>query len=184
MKGKKPLIALIVLLLVGVMGVTFAYFTEEETFRNVFKITDGGYKTEITEEFVSPDPWLPGQTVSKKVYVNNTGDIPVVARISYDEVWSSSSLTGKLSNGESVAVIKFANTSDWTKSGNYYYYNKVLNPGQKTTSFIESVTLNENLDLSSDYIGASYTLNIHVETIQSDGATSEWGVTSSVVNGL
>ena len=183
MKGKKPLIALIVLLLVGVIGVTFAYFTEEETFRNVFSITDGGYKTEITEEFFSPDPWLPGQVVSKKVYVNNTGDIPVVARVSFDEEWSGS-LTGKLTNGESVAVINFANTSDWTKSGNYYYYNKVLKSGQKTTSFIDSVTLNENLDLSSDYIGASYTLNIHVETIQSDGATSEWGVTSSVVSGL
>ena len=33
MKGKKPLIALVALLFVGVVGVTFAYFTETETFQ-------------------------------------------------------------------------------------------------------------------------------------------------------
>lgn len=183
MKGKKPLIALVALLFVGVIGITFAYFTETETFKNVFQISDGGYGTDITEEFTAPDNWLPGQTVSKKVYVNNTGDISVVARVSYDEVWSGS-LTGTLSDGSSVAIINFANTSDWTKSGDYYYYNKVLTSGSKTSSFIESVTLNENLNLDSEYIGASYTLNIHVETIQADGATDEWGVTSSIVDGL
>ena len=37
MKGKKPLIALVALLFVGVVGVTFAYFTETETFQNIFK---------------------------------------------------------------------------------------------------------------------------------------------------
>lgn len=184
MKGKKPLIALVALLFVGVVGVTFAYFTETETFQNIFKITDGGYGTDIYEEFESPTDWLPGQEISKKVYVNNTGDIPVVVRVSYDEAWDPTTLTGKMADGSSVAIIKFANSSDWTKNGNYYYYNKVLAKGAKTSTFIESVTLNPELDLASDYIGASYKLNIHVETIQADGATDEWGVTSDTVSGL
>ena len=118
------------------------------------------------------------------MYVNNTGDIPVVVRVSYDEVWNPTTLTGKMPDGSAIAIIKFANSSDWTKSGNYYYYNKVLAKGSKTSTFIDSVTLNPDLDLDSDYIGASYKLNIHVETIQADGATDEWGVTSSIVSGL
>jgi signal peptidase I len=64
------------------------------------------------------------------------------------------------------------------------YYDKVIPKGTKTSSFIRSVTLNPDLDLNSTYIDATYTLNIIVDTIQADGATEEWGITSSVVSGL
>lgn len=50
MKNKKPLIALIVLLLIAGVGVTFAYFTSSETIANIFKI-GGDYSTTIEENF-------------------------------------------------------------------------------------------------------------------------------------
>lgn len=84
-----------------------------------------------------------------------------------------------------VAIINFVENSEWVlHTDGYYYYNKVIPKGTKTSSFIESVTLNPDLDLNSTYIDATYTLNITVDTIQADGATDEWGITSSVVSGL
>lgn len=50
MKNKKPLIALIVLLLIAGVGVTFAYFTSSETIVNIFKI-GGDYSNTIEENF-------------------------------------------------------------------------------------------------------------------------------------
>lgn len=185
MKNKKPLIALLLLLLIGVVGGTFAYFTSTKTFDNIFKISDGGYNVTIEEEFVAPDPWLPGQEVSKDVYVTNTGNVDIVARAKYTETWSKTGLTGTLADGSAVAQINFTSNSNWKlHTDGYYYYTSVIKTGTKTDSFIDSVTLNPNLDLSSDYIGADYTLKIIVETIQADGAADEWGITSAVVSGI
>lgn len=185
MKNKKPLIALLVLLLVGVVGGTFAYFTSTETFDNIFKISNGGYSVTIDEEFVAPDPWLPGQEVSKDVYVTNNGTVDIVARAKYTETWSNSSLSGKLDDGTAVAIINFTSNSGWTlHTDGYYYYTKVIGSKEKSTSFIDSVTLNPNLELDSEYINTEYSLKITVETIQADGAADEWGIDSSLVSGL
>lgn len=185
MKNKKPLIALFVLLLIGLVGGTFAFFTSTKTFDNVFKISNGGYNVTIEEDFTPPDPWLPGQEVSKDVYVTNTGNVNIVARAKYTEIWSKTSLTGKLADGSSVAQINFTSGSHWKlHTDGYYYYTSVISKGTKTDSFIDSVTLNPDLELDSEYIGADYTLRITVETIQADGAADEWGITSSLVSGL
>ena len=184
MKNKKPLIALFALLLIAGIGVTFAYFTSSKAFENVFKINKD-YEATIEEKFTPEQDWLPGEEVSKEVFVTNTGSIDLVARVKYEEVWSGS-LTGFMPDGTTrVALINFADNNDWVlHTDGYYYYNKVIAPETKTTSFIKSVTLNPNLELTSDYIDAEYTLNITVETIQSDGATDKWGITSSLVAGL
>lgn len=184
MKNKKPLIALIALLLIGVVGVTFAYFTNSKTFSNIFQISDGGYATLIEESFEAPDNWLPGQEVQKEVYVTNTGNIPIVARVKYTETWSGD-LDGKLEDDSAVAIINFADNNDWVlHTDGYYYYNAVVAKGTKTTSFIKSVTLNPELQLDSEYMNTSYTLDIVVETIQADGASDEWGIDSTIVEGL
>lgn len=185
MKNKKPLIALIVLLLIAGVGVTFAYFTSSKTIANIFKI-GGDYSTTIEENFTPENDWLPGEEVTKEVFVTNTGNISIVARVKYQEVWDKG-LDGNMPNDPNtrVAIINFVENSEWVlHTDGYYYYNKVIPKGTKTSSFIESVTLNPDLDLNSTYIDATYTLNITVDTIQADGATDEWGITSSVVSGL
>ena len=46
-RSKKPLIALLVVAIVGIIGGTFAYFTSTDTFANVFQTST--YKTEVVE---------------------------------------------------------------------------------------------------------------------------------------
>ena len=188
MKNKKPLVALIVLLLIGVVGVTFAYFTTTETVPNVFQI-GGSYSSKIEETFVPETDWLPGEEVEKIVNVMNTGEIPMVVRVKYTEGWSmygSSELTGKLADDTDAVIINGLDTAGtkWIKDGEWWYYYKVLGAGETTdTPFMESVTLSPNLDLDNDYqyLNAKYTLNIVAETIQADGAVAEWTLSDTLV---
>lgn len=200
MKNKKPLIALVLLLLIGVVGGTFAYFTSSATFDNIFKTKP--YGTVFTEEFESPDNWLPGQKVEKKVYAQNTGDVEVAVRLSYTEKWVSANgdelgLTD--SNNKTVALVNFVENSGWYKVADHYYYNEFLATDAKTSTFIDGVTFNEEAvnNLSGEgstcvtsedgktvtctssgdgYDGATYTLTITIETIQSDVAEDVWNV--------
>ncbi len=192
MKNKKPLAALIALLLLGVVGVTFAYFTTTESVPNEFRV-GGSYGSKIVETFPfgEDDRWLPGQQVEKVVNVNNTGEIPMVVRMKYTEAWDPSTLSGLLSDGTSrAAIISTIDTTKWKYDGSeWYYYYKVLDANTSTdTPFIEHVTLNPNLDqeLDANYLGKKYTLTVTAETIQADGAldVAEWADAESLVTGL
>ncbi len=58
-KSKKmPVMAIALVALVGIIGGTFAYFTSEAVFPNVFQTKT--YQTEMTEKFIAPDNWTPG----------------------------------------------------------------------------------------------------------------------------
>ena len=183
------------LVLVGI-SLTFAYFTSNTEFENEFHT--GYYKVEAVEDFVSPEGWMPGDETNKTLVVTNKGNVPVKVRVSYTEKWetnetpaTSLSLT---KGGVRVAVINFDNTSDWTHTGDYYYYVGTLATNESTSSFIKSVTFNPVVDLSvtcetsadgkkqtcasatDDYGNATYILTINVETIQADAASEVWGI--------
>lgn len=158
--SNKSLIALLLVAIIGVVGVTFAYFTSQAQFTNVFRTKP--YSTELTEEFDAPDNWLPGQETSKKVYVTNKGDVPVAVRISYTEEWLGGNGTTKLDleqlqeDGSKVraALINFPNQDEWISNeeanGNtYYYYNSALDRDEQTSLFIDKVTFNK--DINIDY---------------------------------
>lgn len=196
-KNKKSLIALAVIAIVGVIGGTFAYYTSTASFDNIFKTKP--YSTEFTEEFESPEDWTPGTTTSKKVFAKNTGDVDVAVRASYTEKWvNANGNTIENTQGDvSAAVINFANTADWKKEGNYYYYTKKLTKGETTSSFIESVTFNSDVEASVNcvtegnkktcsstgegYDGATYTLTVNIETIQFDAVKTEWGIDPTTI---
>ena len=200
MKNKKVLIGLIILMVVSVVGLTIAFFTDTVEIPNVFKTNV--FKTKVTEEFVSPDNWLPGTTTSKTVKVDNLGNVPVAVRISYTESWvakDGTTLSG-VQNGNRAAIINFVNTSDWIQSGNYYYYKTKLTKNQSSKNFIESVTFNTAIDddasctesssgnvtesicesSESGYGGATYTLTFTVETCQFDSYKDIWNTTFEI----
>lgn len=194
-KDYKPIIAIALVLVLGLVGGTVAYFTTNSTFENTFKTKP--YGSEITESFESPDNWTPGTTTSKTVVAKNTGDVDIAVRVSYEEKWVPASGTGTLpllQNGNRVAILNLANQSDWKLDNGYYYYHKKLSKNQVTSSFLESVTFNPNVVASSEtnctesadhlvkncqstgngYDGATYTLTIKVETIQFDAYQTAW----------
>ena len=194
MKNKKVMIALILLMFICGFSFTIAFFTDTIELENVFKTKK--FKTTVTEEFVSPDNWLPGDTTTKKVYVNNIGDVDVAARISYTEKWvaQDGTILSGVQNGNKAVIINFVNTGDWIKVGEYYYYNKKISNGESTSDFIDSVTFNSEISdesectrnesegrvevicesSNSSYAGATYTLTFKVETVQFDSYKDIW----------
>ena len=191
MESKKSLVALVLVALIGIVGGTFAYFTNTAIVNNSFET--GTYATTVKELFVSPDNWTPGTTTPKTINVTNKGSVPVAARISYTETWTAKDgtiLSGER-NGEKIA--QFTIDSNWNEGRDgYYYYIENLDTNETSTDFISSVTFNPNFELivgtdisctttevngkitntcaslDSGYAGATYTLNITVETIQAD----------------
>lgn len=168
-KKNKSLIALLFVLCVGLVGLTIAYFSNSDTIENQFITKE--YGTTYTEEFVSPDSWLPGDTTDKTIVATNSGQVDEAVRISLSETWTpnktGSTLNGwihqdgtksthesasELENDERVAVINFDNDSDWTYEDGYYYYKYKLAPNESTTSLIKSVTFNPNIKLDDTCI--------------------------------
>ncbi len=193
MKKKKSLIAIIALLLVVVVGATFAYYTSNTTFENVFNA--GKYKVTLTEEFESPDNWVPGETIPKTVTAKNDGTVPAAVRVSYVEKWEDlegNDITSQVT--PNPAIINFDNTSDWIQDGNHYYYKYILEPNDTTSSFISGVTLNPNLnsvtctgegntktcEAQNPASGAKYKLTFTIDTVQYDQYQSVWNTNVSI----
>ena len=154
----------------------------------------------------------------KTIVVENTGQVDEAVRISFTENWithNNGTLNGwihpdgtksthttetELSTDESVAIINLANTSDWTKVGDYYYYNYKIAPGESTTSFLESVSFNSKTKLDdtcvttidgstrtvtcnssgSDYDNATYTLTFTIETVQYNKYADAWNTGNNI----
>ena len=148
----KSLIVILIVLTIGLVGVTIAYFSNSTSIDNTFKTKD--YGTTTDEDFVSPNNWLPGDTEPKTLTVTNSGNVDEAVRISYTETWTSKNAKdndqeGDLplkQNNNDVAIINWANTDDWstvTENGvTYKYYKYKLAPQETTTSLLESVTFN------------------------------------------
>ena len=187
MKNKKTIIAIITLLLVVTIGVTFAYYTSSDDFINVFNT--GKYKIVTTEEFVSPENWVPGEEIPKTIISTNEGTVPAAVRVSYVEKWEDlqgNDITSQVT--PNPAIINLDNTSDWIQEGNYYYYKYILEPNQTTSSFMKSVTLDSTLngvtctgsgnsrtcEGNNKATGAKYKLTITKETVQADKYNTVW----------
>ena len=207
MKSKKSLLVILLILVVGVVGLTLAYFSNTASVENTFNTKQ--YGTTVNEVFESPDNWTPGTTTPKTLTITNSGNVDEAVRISYRETWTSANSNTEgdleLSQGNNrAAIINFANSSDWTKvtenNKDYYYYNYKLAPGEVTSTLLDSVTFNSAITNSSNcttsetatgkqvvcsstgagYDGATYKLVFTVETIQYDKYMSAWGTNVAV----
>lgn len=196
-KNKRKLLIVTGLSLATVLGGTLAYFNTNTDIVNSFK--SAIYQNEIVETFESPITWTPGTTTEKSVEVTNTGNTDMAIRATYTEKWVSA-------NGEELdlkdefdnvaALIDFNTTWQLNDDGYYYYGSKEnlkkLMPDETSSSFINSVTFNENIkaslieNISEDgktityqsdgngYDNAQYTLTLKLETVQYDQANNIW----------
>lgn len=187
--NKKPLIFILVLLILSIIGGTFAYYYTEVVLPNEFKTMT--YNVTIEEEF--NDTWG-----TKKVsFVNNEEtNTPVVLRINYNESWRKEVSGVKLSldnnvNGENVVEKEWttAFTNDFIDGGDgWYYYKKTLN-AEESVQVLESISLKENLIRTSpyydDYKSYTYELDFNFEAIQaSSSAISDiWNKTALISGG-
>ena len=196
-KNNKKLFVVTCLSLATVLGGTLAYFNTNSSIVNTFKTAL--YQNEIIETFESPITWTPGTTTEKNVKVTNTGNTNMAVRATFTEKWVNAngeelSLTDEDNN--IAAIIDFNTTWQKADDGYYYYGSKdnltKLMPDDTSSSFINSVTFNENIkaklkeNISSDgktityqsdgngYDNAQYTLTLKLETVQYDQAENIW----------
>ena len=194
MKNKKSLIAIIAVLLITAVGVTFAYFQSTGEFENFFQTAT--YRLVTTEVFESPDNWKPGEEIPKTITTTNEGTIEAAVRMSYTERWydkNDNDITESIEAGS--AIINFDTVDDWIKEGRYYYYRYILGPNEETTSFIKSVTLKEELgnvtctenglqrvcEASSPALGAKYVLTITKDTVEYDKYQEAWNTNVNIL---
>lgn len=151
---KKSLVALAGLLGVLAVGGTFAYFNVTLTAQNELKTK--GFSSELVEKFTPDNDWKPGQTITKEVGVENTGDYDVIARLTWDELWTNAngpvanlSLKDEnLANPTSKVIKNLNDSSTWVYGEDgYYYYTKVIKPDETSGAWLNSLTLSPDLDL-------------------------------------
>ena len=122
MKLNKKATALGGLAALAVVGGTWAYFNQTTTIHNALSTDDKGYST-ITEEHFNPgSEWAPGSEVTKEVGTTNTGDYPVLVRVTMSEDW----MRGEGDKKASILDSKIILNKDNIKNN----YNKFMLPAQ------------------------------------------------------
>ncbi|MBE6973778.1 MAG: hypothetical protein E7440_07945 [Ruminococcaceae bacterium] len=170
MSGRKRLgalfVAVILFFALDLTRETVAYYTATGTATNV--VTSGSIKLKIHEQTKDGQPFpaqgirvRPGDKVSKEVTVENTCDQPFYLRV-------------RLTNGVEKLVMPvkdvFAfdlNTADWTlHEDGCYYYNHVLQPGQRTSHLFKEVEIVRK-HVDGRFSGRTLTLTVTAEAVQS-----------------
>ena len=128
-KNSKTIIILLIIAIVGVVGLTLAYFSNSSSVTNIFSTNE--YGSTVTEEFVSPTNWTPGTVTDKTLVVTNSGSVNEAVRVSYEEKWTSFNAKeagqegdlGLNQNGNEAAIIHWTNVDEWqtvTENGKTY----------------------------------------------------------------
>ena len=201
MKKKRNLIVVCCVAVVIFVATTIAYFSNGFDFLTGFGAEP--FNTSVTEQFVSPQNWKPGDVTDKQVIATNNSDIDVAVRLSYTEKWvtANGDTISNKNNGEKMAIINLDNRTDWVKFGGYYYYNDVLSKNESTSSFLSSVAFNpsavigeQDCTTSNDeteitcisggdgYDNATYSLTFNIEFVQADQYKKVWNTDFIVGN--
>ena len=186
---KKHIAALAGIAAVFAVGGSLAYFNQDLEAVNVLK--SGDFDTEIVEEFRPEDgkDWKPGTTVNKDFAVKNSGDVPMVVRVSFQETWEKDDgayvtidttekeeghgeadnkfesvwqeePTDGLTDKDDSVVEKTLNLGkEWVYSDGYYYYTKTLPAGATTEYLLDDVTLSKDADVGKITVVKKYSTN-------------------------
>lgn len=186
---KKHIAALAGIAAVFAVGGSLAYFNQDLEAVNVLKA--GKFDTEIVEEFRPEEgkDWKPGTTVNKDFAVKNSGNVPMVVRVSFQEtwekngkpyktidttekqesydkannkfesVWQENSTDGFTEADDSVVEKMLNLGADWVYRDGYYYYTKVLPAGATTEYLLDAVTLSKDADLGKITVVKKYSTN-------------------------
>jgi predicted ribosomally synthesized peptide with SipW-like signal peptide len=185
MKRKVAILATAVIITATlVVGSTLAFFTDKGTVQNV--ITMGDVKISLTEPTFANttnssykiENVMPNQKISKDPTITNTGsnDAYVRCKVAVTGDKLNSAQTADLLNGLNIG-------KDWAKSGEYYYYQKILPKkpvsGDSKVLLFDTVTIPENWDGSLGNV--AFDISITAEAIQADNFKPS--TTNGTING-
>ena len=171
--GKTRKFLAIVAMLACVLAVlasgTLAYFTAEETAYNV--ITTGCLFMELVEETTGGEPWpeegitgvMPAAAVDKVVYVKNVGAVPFFTRICMDKIITAAEGVEAELNFDHITLD--IDTEHWIEHEGFYYYYRVLQPGEQTEPLFTKVSFGP--ELGNEYMNAQVDIYVLAQAVQS-----------------
>lgn len=160
------------------VSTTWAVYTDTNTIKN--QLSTKHTAVMLKEDFVQFSSFLPGETVTKKPYFENTGERDMLIRVPKDlaETWRPEDGSEVRLDNEEVTknwsefwVNGKSSSSEWFEGGKYYYYKNILTKGSRTNPIMDSLTLstkvsNDGHDL--DYSNAEYEITIEAEAVPAD----------------
>ena len=160
-------VSAVAILSVSAVALTSAYLYAQA---EVVNTADKGEVTNrIDEEF--------NGTEKTNVKIENTGNVSSFVRVAIIPIWRDESGNPAPLTAEGTYTIEI-NTDDWIEDGNGFYYCKTdIEPSEFTPVLIESCTVNDNL--SEDYNGMTFDLQVLAQSIQSDPqniVTDVWNI--------
>ena len=162
MKRKLLILSVLAICVAMLAGGTLAFFTSEDKAHNV--ITTGGVEITLQEwaDEAKTTPFkdltgvMPNTTVTKIAEIRNTGASDAWVRV---KVEKNIRLQGDGTPDTGLVELKL-NTVDWTEKDGYYYYNKILKPGDPVPDALAlsapELFLAERFGLGSFVIGLVY----------------------------
>ena len=166
MKRKLLILSVLAICIATLAAGTLAYFTSEGKAHNV--ITTGGVEIAVQEwadenkqtPFEDLEGIMPGMTVTKIAEIKNTGASDAWVRV---KVEKNIKLQGEGTPDTSLVELTL-NTADWTEKDGYYYYTKVLKPGEVTAPIFTAVTFKP--DMGNEYQNATATVDVTAQAVQ------------------
>ena len=181
---KKILLVAVVLICLSLIGYSsLAYFTTEDTARNV--ITAGAVEVKVVEMqqlmdgTLQPYPSqpiqvMPGTTVSKIVTVRSE-EAAVFARAKLElTVLDAQGKKMDLTQQELAKVIHLSAPGEgWEQKDGWWYYNQILEGGASTTAFLESVSFSA-VNMTNEYQNCTVQIDVTAQAVQAanNGATA------------
>lgn len=188
-KRKKILFILIGLVCIFSLSLSsIAFLTSKDTITNHFKVAK--YDITTKEDFEQTKEWKTNP-IKKEVWIENTGTLPAYVRVKVVPFWKNG-LPITL-NGKDTVSLEFENSTKWIKIGDFYYYKKILNPGEKTENLLKDVKVNKdiknidkNYDISNLLVDVFTESIVHVDEtkenqkdINKDRIKETWGINES-----
>ena len=177
MKRKLLILSVLAICVAMLAGGTLAFFTSEDKAHNV--ITTGGVEITLQEwaDEAKTTPFkdltgvMPNTTVTKiaeirqhirrpHAEIKNTGASDAWVRV---KVEKNIKLQGDGTPDTGLVELKL-NTVDWTEKDGYYYYNKILKPGEITAPVFTSVSF--AADMGDEYQDATATVDVFAQAVQ------------------
>ena len=166
MKRKLLILSVLAICVAMLAGGTLAFFTSEDKAHNV--ITTGGVEITLQEwaDEAKTTPFkdltgvMPNTTVTKIAEIKNTGASDAWVRV---KVEKNIRLQGDGTPDAGLVELKL-NTVDWTEKDGYYYYNKILKPGEATAPIFTAVSF--AADMGDEYQNAAATVDVFAQAVQ------------------
>lgn len=170
-KSRMLMIALAAILLTVLTQPTLAYYTTVGKSTNV--VTSGNIALKIHEKTADGSDFpeegvyiIPGDIVSKQVYVENVCGHPFYLRVKLIAGTTNDALTPE-------ECLKLdINLENWTYVDGYYYYNHILQPGQITPALFTQVEI-VGSKVDQSHIGSTLSLTVNAYAVQSENNPAE-----------